>query len=129
MRKNSVNVPSVPGFPSVLRIPNRRLTDFSCRTISAGVNPLSHDRHTGVRPLPSTSTVYDRSLGWSGADCESASAAARLSREDRGSRCYYGCGCIGEETSQGQLTAARGIAQQQGLTYHNIDMSPAERSA
>src|SRR5229473_3343105 len=69
-------------------IPYRRLTDFSCRTISARVNPLCHDRHTGVRPLPSTSTVYDRSLGWSGADCESAGAAAGLSREDRGSPCY-----------------------------------------
>jgi hypothetical protein len=40
-----------------------------------------------------------------------------------------GCGYIGEETNQGQLTPARDIAQQQGLTYHDdIDMPPAQRA-
>ncbi len=41
----------------------------------------------------------------------------------------HGCGYIGEETSQGQLTPARDIAQPQGLTYHNIDMPATQRAA
>jgi hypothetical protein len=42
----------------------------------------------------------------------------------------HSCGYIGEETKQGQLTPARDIAQQQGLTYRDdIDMPPAQRAA
>ena len=42
----------------------------------------------------------------------------------------HGCGYVGEETNQGQLTPARDVTQQQGLTYHDdIDMTPAQRAA